>query len=218
MDGQESIKSNTLQVEIGTQMLIKIEGVERSFRTNLVGQELGHYLIVQAPKAAGIEGKLNKDRPVNVTYLLSGRIYGFQTTIQSYISTPSALIFLSYPKAIRCRDLREQQRVECFIPSMIKTHSREYRGMILDISLTGCRFSLKILDYPDSRSLEAGEPLDLVLAIPGLDRNALCAGQIKNAVIDGYKLFIGVKFIGLSKETAAILGQYINFIIDFKEH
>jgi hypothetical protein len=216
MDAQESLKSNTLQVEIGAQVQIKIEGVERSFRTNLVGQDLGHYLIVQAPKVAGIEGKLNKHRPVNLTYLLSGKIYGFQTTILSYITTPAALIFLSYPKAVRCRDLREQQRVECFIPSMINTHGRKYRGMILDISLTGCLFSLRILDYPESRSLQAGEPVDLVLAIPGLDKNTLCAGQVKNAFEVGYKLSIGVEFVGLSEETATLLMQYLNIIIDFK--
>jgi c-di-GMP-binding flagellar brake protein YcgR len=211
-----TLTTNTLQIETGTEVMIKIGGGDKSVRTILVGEEPDHYLIVQAPKTEDIESKLLNGNLVNVSYLFSGRIYGFESSVLNLVVVPSPLMFLSYPKTVRYWELREQQRVKCYVPSTMKTLSQEHTGMILDISSTGCLFSIKIANGVEPASIGVGEKAKLFFVIPGLDHSFEVSGQVMNALQNGRKFDFGIRFYNVTKEISEPLQQYIKIMMDFR--
>jgi c-di-GMP-binding flagellar brake protein YcgR len=211
-----ALTANTLQIEPGTEVMIKIGGGDKSVRTILVGEEPNHYLIVQAPKTEDIESKLLNGNMVNVSYLFSGKIYGFESSVLNLVVVPSHLMFLSYPRTVRYWELREQQRVKCYVPSTMKTLYQEHAGMILDISATGCLFSIKISNGVELGNIGIGEKVSLFFVIPGLEHSFEVSGQIMNTLQKGRKFDFGIRFYNITKEISEPLQQYIKVMLDFQ--
>ncbi|OPZ60944.1 MAG: hypothetical protein BWY87_00157 [Deltaproteobacteria bacterium ADurb.Bin510] len=50
-----------------------------------------------------------------VRYLYNGTVYGFQTKLIEYITSPTKLFFLDYPRIIEHHDLRQEKRFPCHL-------------------------------------------------------------------------------------------------------
>lgn len=212
---KSSEKAGLLHVEFGGRLLLTIDGMERNLWSTLIGIEPDNCLIIRTPKIDGIESKLHKGNQVNITYFFAGTVYGFQSKILNNINSPTSLIFISYPNEIKRIELREHQRVDCYIPGHLGVAEQEYKGMILDLSTKGCRFSMIHADQLHFEYFDVGDQLSLNFIIPGSDAIRTLQGKVKSIIRDTKKMNIGVQFINLDIDIITELKAYIKGIIDF---
>ena len=66
---------------------------------------------------------------MTVRYLWSGSVWGFQASVLNTTQNPAPLIFLSYPGSIERYDLREEERIDCLIPTKAEINGNEIDGV-----------------------------------------------------------------------------------------
>ena len=133
-----------ITADVGDELLIQIEGTKIRFKSNLVGVERDAYLIVKTPNMPGIGNKITAGDTVIVRYLSEGSVFGFESVIEGSIVRPARLIFIKYPKFVECKSIRRFKRISCNIPATGDINGAEFKGMIVDISKGGCRFSCQL--------------------------------------------------------------------------
>lgn len=207
-----------LTVELGSQVMIEFEGVEERFKSILVGMEAQAYLIIRVLSGAGVEGQVRKGNRVIAGYVSLGTVYGFQSTVLGHIDEPFPLLFLTYPDAVEIKDLRDKPRVRSHIPATAEVSEREFKGLVLDISTSGCRFSTKTLPAKDPVQTSMGDEIALSLALLGVETQRSLCGKVRMLNQDREMTTIGVEFGELDSETESSLESYIQSVLDYHGH
>ena len=192
-------KGTRIAVEMESFVQLQFRGSDLRLKSKLVGIETGYYLIVRPPKSSIDLEWLKIGSRVIVRYMCAGTIYGFQSTILGHMEQPVQFLILSYPKEIEQHDLRRFKRVECLLPAKCAISLVDYPGMIVDISLGGCKF-LSTIDEEDillDGNLE--EEVRLSFELPGTSGSQSTQGRIKSVRWDGAKLELGIQFFGVDQ-------------------
>lgn len=152
---QEDNKQATAIFELLPGMVLDLQishPVPVRLKLSLVGYETGKYIILKYPASSfNFNDVLVEGNMVIVRYLLEGDqgcCFAFRTTIRSISKSPEKFIFLTYPKHIENRQLREHQRITTHLPASISIkanlqRSNELQGIITDLSMKGCGFTFK---------------------------------------------------------------------------
>lgn len=156
--GKEASQSNAMQIfELQPGTLVDIQAklpVTVRLKSMLVGYSTGKYIILQYPdpkRYGNYKDVLTEGNTVIVRYLLEGdkgECFAFKSTILHVVKYPDPLMFIDYPKHIENRQLRSHQRKITNIPAEIALPGSSLgktgiKGMIVDISSSGCRFVFK---------------------------------------------------------------------------
>ncbi len=202
-----------LQINYGIEVQLEIEGVGARLRTFVTGIHHGEYVLVQCPKLSAIETKLYEGNSVRVLYLYSGTVYAFNSKVLNYIKNPMKLIFLSYPESVEAHELRKNQRVDCYLPARLrsKVKNSEYSGLVIDISIGGCRFVANCQN-DDSRSILVGDDIELTLELAGLKDAVSFSGRSKNVAQDGRRISVGIEFGDPDGNTLKTVETYLRTI------
>jgi c-di-GMP-binding flagellar brake protein YcgR len=190
-------------IGVGAILYIALKGTEGRLKSSVVGSELDKYLIIRTPRVTGTAIMLNEGDNVSVTYLCSGTVYGFQSTLLHQVQKPAPLIFLSWPELIETKDIREHHRIEAYLAATANIHGRECKGMIYDISLGGCRFTATIsapAAEAEALQVQVGEPILLTFELPGVGRPLQLSGETRNVAQDSTGSTWGVKFADLDAD------------------
>ena len=125
-------------------------------KLQLVGYDIGKYIILKYPKGASTseyKDVLADGNVLIVRYLMEGNkgeCFAFRSSIKSTTQYPEKLLFIEYPKKIENRQLRLQQRTSIHLPAIImledkdNNESTEIIGIIGDISAKGCGSPLRL--------------------------------------------------------------------------
>jgi c-di-GMP-binding flagellar brake protein YcgR len=141
-----------LDIELGTRIMLDIDGMEGKMKSMVVGQEPSEFLIVKAPVGhAGVRRNLFEGNKVTVRYAHHGHVYGFDSFILAVVNKPRSLLFLDYPTKIAQASLRKNERFDCYIPCKAAFNDNEEQGTIVDASLCGCRCLLPSLSRHSER-------------------------------------------------------------------
>jgi HD-GYP domain-containing protein (c-di-GMP phosphodiesterase class II) len=195
----ESVISNRIGVELGSQMVLQFEDTAIRSKAVLVGMEIGRYLIVRVPGLDLMQSLLGKDNgpKVIVRYLLSGVAYGFRSKVLHYTLTPAKLLFLAYPRRVEKLNLRKNPRLEVDIPVQAEIRGEVYTGRILDISAEGCRVALAGQGPSiGSDFVDEEVTLSMQLAAQGLE-NLPC--KVRNVNTSSHELTLGMQFTPLNE-------------------
>ena len=135
-----------LNIELGTRIMLDIDGMDGKMKSIVIGQEPSEFLIVKAPVGhAGVRRKLFEGNKVTVRYAQHEHVYGFESFILALVNKPWSLLFLDYPTNVEQASLRKYERYDCYIPCRARFNDIEEQGTIIDASLTGCRCLLPSL-------------------------------------------------------------------------
>jgi c-di-GMP-binding flagellar brake protein YcgR len=194
-----------------------MDGVECRLRSSLVGIKPKKYLILDTPHLMGIETKIYAGNKIAIIFLSQGVIYGFKTTILNSIRDPSRLMFITYPEVIECHELRDHQRVQCYMPAIVKFDGdmSQCEGVILDISCGGCRFSTRTVSREKSHLFQNEARVNIAFKPLGTGASMICDGKIMNIKIEGDKTVIGVAFVNVSNRTRSELEAYVKSVIEY---
>jgi c-di-GMP-binding flagellar brake protein YcgR len=196
------LRGKILNISLGTQMQIQLGGMDGPFKSSLVGMVRENFLMIQLPMMTGILNKLNEGNRVTARYIYSGSIYGFHSAILAFITKPSPLLFLTYPKIIEILDLRKCKRVDCFFPANAKIQEVEHKGLILDISTGGCKFSIDTSSDARIPHIEVGEIINLSFQLIGTSEAQTVFGKVRTTSRDQRKVVVGIQFDALDSEMA----------------
>jgi c-di-GMP-binding flagellar brake protein YcgR len=198
---EDVLHGKIINIGFGTQLQVELMGREGHFKSILVGMEPDKYLLIKLPMMPGILNKLYEGNRVTVRYMYSGSVYGFHSIVLHYVTKPSSLLFVAYPKTIEVLQLRNSKRVDCLFPGKAKIQEKEYTGTIEDISTGGCRFSIPTSDESTVPKMEIGESIQLSFQLIGCPQPQTVSGIVRGLSLDLTKVVVGIQFDAVSKET-----------------
>ena len=219
-----------LDVAIGTRLLIDFEGLSGKLKSVLLGVDPGRYLIMRIPITAGILRILYDNSRVVVRFECFGTIYGFRSHVLAYlIKGPIQVLFVSYPKFVELLEMRESQRINCFLPSKIKiakglvdsdladgeiSDFKEFQGIIQDISWGGCRYSTDVSFTDKIPKILIGYNVTLNFKLPGESGTQTISGCVRNVYKDSERIDLGIEFDRSDTETLEKIKSYITQILN----
>ncbi len=183
-------RSQRLFIELGTSLLLEPEDPDRGVASELIGMQVGKYLIVQMADQNWRENRLMDGEQLRVKFLLSDDVFCFNSHIIRTLQDPDHLLFLEYPKEVESCNIRAQKRVECFLPIQIHMDETCLNGTIFNINEKGCLCTV------DNSPLQDGSRINLVhLELPyGEFESLSIKGEIKNYRQEGNQTRFGILF------------------------
>ncbi|MFA6011804.1 MAG: PilZ domain-containing protein [Desulfobacteraceae bacterium] len=203
-----------LNLELGSQMYIRIEQFEQTFRGILVGAETGEYLIVKTAIPREFESAILPGLQFNITYQSQGTEYGFPTSVIDNLEQPYRLMFLTYPQKVDHLENRNRVRSYCYIPSSAQLNSNTIKGVITDISTSGCRFVIRLPVNLMPRQLLLIDSIVLNFPILGLKGVQAFQGKVRNTTVDREKIAMGVEFVDLDKPLRDSIMEYVDSVTE----
>ena len=174
------------------------------FKLTLIGYEAGKYLILKYPPQAKnnqYNDVLKEGNGAIVRYIVEGErgeCVAFSTTILAIAFRPEKLIYLAYPKRIESRQLRQVNRLQTHIPAKISINKDQnydsenlLQGIIIDISATGCRFTVHV----NSGFLALKKRQVFVHLLSPIDNSfVVISAHVRNNQMQGNRLNVGIEF------------------------
>jgi c-di-GMP-binding flagellar brake protein YcgR len=205
MDLEQLVKeANTgaqLVIDLPTSVVLKLPNVEAPVKSELLGMDPDRFLIMKEPKGdTNIKSKLEKGVTLVVNYMHRGAIYTFQSTILVPRLEPVSLILLSFPQVVSRRELRRDQRVDCFITAKVATGKASFRGAVVDISRSGCRFVCTDRAAFKNLDLAVGDPVQVQLLGVDQGTDTPMKGSLRNKTHDSRAVALGVEFQDLEPD------------------
>jgi c-di-GMP-binding flagellar brake protein YcgR len=198
---EDVLRGKILNIGLGTTVHVHLSGLDGQFKSIMVGQEPQKYLMIRLPMLTGIINKLYEGNRVTIRYMYAGCVYGFLSTVLHFITKPSPLLFLAYPRTIEILELRRFKRVDCFFPGTAKIQEKECSGTIVDISTGGCKFSIDTSDEVRVPPIEVEEEIDLCFQLIGNSQLEPVLGKVRSISRDWGKVVVGIQFDALNTET-----------------
>jgi c-di-GMP-binding flagellar brake protein YcgR len=207
----------SLLLEVGTPLQIDIEGFRSRFKSSLVGVLPDEYLIVRAPQLAlyiGEPKQLLAESEVVVRCLHRGNVWGFKSKLKRVISTPAQLLVLEYPQTVENHNLRVHRRIECLLPGNIQYGETKRKGVVLDISEKGCRFSVNTVKSKKPLEIEIKAALTLSCQLPGIEGEKVFEGRVRRVEKDEMRTELGVEFEAIDPKVRDLIAQYLSVVSD----
>jgi len=202
-----------IAIELGTELQIKIEGVNFSFKSTFIGIKSDKYLIINVPVTStygSIKHKYFQGTKIIVRYLYKGTVFGFQSELLEDIYNPLKLLFVKYPEIIENHNLRSHERIDCLLPIKIKIKDEEKDGAVLDISIRGCCCVFKgTANDKELLSVQIDEQIPLMCQFPSIEGEQLILGKVKSIKKDKQQIVFGIKFHEIDTKIEDIINQYI---------
>lgn len=194
-------RSQRLFIELGTDLLLESNTSTQSTSSQLIGMQVGKYLIVQLSDHQWVQNRVSQGDTLQAKYILADDVFGFNTKVMRMIKDPDLLLFLEYPAKVNSCNVRSDKRVECFLPVKITMDNLNIEGIITNISKNGCLCSVDNCPEIDSVNM----PL-LTLQLPyGQLETLTLKGEIQNLRLKDSQAFLGILFQGLNGFSQKVL-------------
>ncbi len=200
-------------MEVGTKLKIQIEGSKAKLESELMGIEDHQRLLIKMPPIYTVIDAskfVYKGKTIFVRYQAKGSVFGFQTHIISFNSNTEKTISITYPNEIENYDLRENKRIDCYLPVDVIVEDHVAHGGIINISEEGC---LIVIDPAEPESikglLKINENLNISFQLPGVGEDLYVTAIQKNLVMSKECIRIGIQFVEMDLKVQAKLHNFI---------
>ncbi len=205
MMGKSINRSQRLFIELGTALLLEPDTPERSATSQLIGMQVGSYLIVQLTENNWGQTQLTVGETLSARYVLSDDVFEFKTSVIRMIDDPDYLLFLDYPEVVNSCNIRTEKRVECFLPVRITLDRFCVSGVIVNINQNGCLCMVDNAPFTDTCSLEQMN-LDLLY---GQSQTLSIKADIRSIRKKGTQTSMGLMFKNLDGFSKNVLSALV---------
>ncbi len=212
---EKILKDRTLNIGVGTRLQTQFgkKGNELKTVGALVGVVSDECLLIRVPTIPGILEKLHEGSPIVVRYVYAGNVYGFTSTIMAYTRKPTLIVFIKYPTSIESMNLRQTQRLDCLLPATVKIGMNIYKGVILDISINGCRIYIEYATG-DSPPVDINRTVEISFHLTGMAEEQAINGIIQNLRKNSKLAEMGLQF---DKDNESVLNNVKLYMSSFSE-
>jgi c-di-GMP-binding flagellar brake protein YcgR len=197
-----------LRVSLGKNVVIRVPGADHSYRGRIVGLEPYEYLIASVRLPGRIRDELALGGQIIVKYIHQGTVYGFKTTTFNAIASPTSLIFFAYPPVIEKVELRRDTRTKCNIDGRLQAEDADYECMIVNISSTGCKATVRAGTRDPIARLEVGDTLLAIINL-GTEGTLKLPIVVRNIQREQGLHIIGAMFLDLNDVEEERIGTYL---------
>ncbi|EFL51065.1 type IV pilus assembly PilZ [Solidesulfovibrio fructosivorans JJ]] len=197
----------------GTRVLLELAGLEEKLATACVGHQRGRFVVVQMPSTTetardALYQLLYPDNTVIARYLHEGSVVGFSARLIRCIQIPFPLIFLTYPAHLESHDLRKHKRITCCLPGRIRLGDGYVEGLLMDVSISGCQFSIPRKASAPEPAIDAVVELSCELIGSAAQTTFTCA--VKRVLTSARRVDLGLKFKEMPQAIRESLVDYLN--------
>ncbi len=170
-----------------------------------VGIEEDSFLLFRFPIITGLANYMQAATPLSIFFNSQGYKVAFKTSIS--LSLPKLrLCFCSYPIGFHLLEVREEERVQCLIPTAVML-DKKYVGVLQDISLNGCLLTFDSIHGTPLRSFRQDQRLSLEIWTP--KDTFYIQGTIKRLIKNFTRISLGMSFNNLSKDDERNLESFL---------
>lgn len=199
-----------MDAELGSTVTLQINGQDEKTEALFIGAESPRFIIVRLP--AGMDQSvLHEGASLSVSYIASGNIYKFQSSIL-HLMKEFSLAFLSYPETYETTALRREARISCHIPATVSIDRKAMKGLVTDISNNGCRFTVKIPANFKPYRVAVLSDIQLSLSLYGEEKLDEVRGKVRNTNVDESQIVLGIEFEKLEEPYSHKLKGFIERI------
>ncbi|MBF0542360.1 MAG: CZB domain-containing protein [Nitrospirae bacterium] len=209
-----------ISIELGAQLLVDFGKTVTRVKCELIGMNVGKYLIVivnETSANVNLHNMIFKGNQITARYMYKGVVYGFKSSITYITFNPDKLIFIAYPNRVEEKNVRGLQRVECNFPASVVFGDKEYNGIVVDISKAGCKFSVLIndetgkvkMDEFAAKSTAFSDAIRLNLQLPGVSNNLSFICKLRNLNSSEQHSILGLEFKEMTAEDVLVLYDYL---------
>ena len=219
MNDQATPKLN-LADEFQTDMQLEIAGMHGRFKSVLVGVIHEEVLIFHiSPKFADPLQRLTKNQNITVTVrgISRGMAFGFKGAAIKFVRHPKSILLVAYPAQIQTQVIRETHRVKCLLPCDFAKDEVTVKGVIADISTSGCHFKTQIdISEEQASAMQLNNDVEMKFTLPGRDKAITQKAIIRNTFMDDHKIDIGFQFDDIQEDTIQIIQEFIDLSFDIE--
>ncbi|WFS62183.1 flagellar brake protein [Pseudodesulfovibrio thermohalotolerans] len=197
-----------LSVSPGKDVVIRVPGADRSYRGRIVGYDPYEYLIASVRLPGRIRRELALGGQIIVKYIHQGTVYGFKSMVHNAITSPTSLLFFDYPSVMEKVELRRDARTKCNIDGMLQAEDAEYECMIVNISATGCKASVRAGAREPIARVEVGDTLVAIVNL-GAEGTLKLPIVVRNIQREQGIHTLGAMFLDLNKAEEEKIGNYL---------
>lgn len=221
MNDKASQKLN-LADEFQTEMQLDIAGMHGRFKSILVGVIHEEVLIFHiAPKFADPLQRLTKNQNITVTVrgISRGKAFGFKGAAIKFVRHPKAILLVTYPSQIQTQVIRDSQRVNCLLPCEFTKDEATVKGVIADISTSGCHFKTQVdISEEQADAMQLNNEVDMNFTLPGMDKAITQKAIVRNTYMDDNKIDIGFQFEEIDEQSKQKLQEFIDLSFEVEAH
>ncbi|MBT8352162.1 MAG: flagellar brake protein [Deltaproteobacteria bacterium] len=208
-------QSTHLYIDISTDLFLTIKGIKGIFPSYLIGKKPDAFLIIKTPTIISDENLLSKGKSLMVRYTHLGDIYKFNTSILGENKEPFKVTYLSYPDVVDKIEYRDSPRVSSYIPASLLFKEIEVKGIVVDISVAGCKFRTDSIDQLENLLMKKEGDVTLKFPVLGLDGIRGFKGKIKKVAFDN-DLALGIGFTEIEQDARNTIASYIESSLEYR--
>ena len=202
-----------MAIALGSELNMQVEGMEEKFKSILIGIEAPTYLMVRMQIPTKFRSQIDKGTTFMVRYIYMGNLFGFKTKSLGSVNKPYKVTFLSYPDKVESLNIRKAQRVNCYIPATLDLSNGQFRGLVLEISKSGTRFTInttqKIIN-----SVKIHDPAKISFPLLGFEGIHSFKGIIKSINSDTTGISLGIEFEEIKSSLERMIEDYVKDVLD----
>ena len=202
-----------LDLEVGTKLFLGLEGLDQRLVSVYHGADEGSHLIIQTPMVSEVIKRLKPGVRVTVHYMTKGTIRAFQSTVVGFILKPFPLTFVEYPSLVAHQDLRQSPRANCCLPGTIALQEKGFEGLLVNISLGGCRFVLSQNQDPKPPLLKVEQKVGISFSLSEEESRLLAEAEVRNATTLDHLQIMGLRFLSLDRQSRLSIDSYVETVL-----
>lgn len=203
-----------LEIPLGKDVIIRIPGVEQSYRGTIVGYDPYDFIIARVRLPSKVREGLSFGGQLIVKYVNQGAVYGFKAAVHNSITSPASLVFFSYPAVIEKIALRRTSRADCNIDGLLQTLDSEHECLVVNVSETGCKISARAGTRDPITATKVDETMMVSMTLGHFGTLKLPIA-IRNLSLEKGILSIGGMFLDIKKDEVKIINQYLEKMARF---
>lgn len=206
---QVSHGGNRLSIELGSALNLQFPNEESRHMFSLIGMDIDEILIVKPKAFPQVLHLIEEGVSVVVRYLSNGKVFGFRSRILGKVVKPLPMVFLSYPDRLETINLRQKERIYCYLPAQLLTAQATLPGMVVDLSEGGCRWVSKNPLLPKEIHLTINETIHIAFPLPGKCGVIHLQAMIRVVNQEPGLIQVGMAFQNMNAQAAEDIARYV---------
>ncbi|MBI9078552.1 MAG: flagellar brake protein [Pseudodesulfovibrio sp.] len=200
-----------LEMTPGKDVVIRIPGIEQSYRGRIVGYDPYDFIIASVRLPSYVRKKLTFGNQLILKYIHRGTIYGFRTIVHNVISSPASLVFFDYPDVIEKIDLRRASRHKCNIDGKLHTTDGDYECMVVNVSETGCKISARAGARDMLKTTKVDDTMVISMSL-GNNNMIKLPIAVRNISLGKGIIYMGSMYLDIRKSEEKLIQEYLDKI------